>query len=231
MPNQPYFPKTEPERIIWLSNYLAKLIIYGAICGLSEAEIAATQRDITSLIWILQVWLPAMRQGSQSATAFRTQAATGTGTGPMTLPSFPVFTNVPPMCRPGVLTHLFKQVGRMKLSDAYNDSIGRDLGIIGAAGASDLTIPDLTASVEQGNGQQSVVLNYTKHGHDGAHIESRRNGGDWELLAININKPHIDTRPLLVANTPEVREFRLRRWDKGEAVGEFSPVAKVTVSP
>ena len=88
---------------------------------------------------------------------------------------------------------------------------------------------DLSASLEQGDGSQRVRLSYTKHGHDGVHIESRRNDGEWEFLAVNNVKPHLDNRPLLVANTPEHREYRIRYWDKGKPNGEYSAVQRVTV--
>jgi hypothetical protein len=37
--------------------------------------------------------------------------------------------------------------------------------------------------------------------------------------------------PLLVANTPEVRKYRLRYWDKGLANGDWSDTATSTVGP
>jgi hypothetical protein len=41
----------------------------------------------------------------------------------------------------------------------------------------------------------------------------------------------MDERPLLVAGTPEVREYRMRFWDKGTPNGDWTDVTKVTVSP
>ena len=71
----------------------------------------------------------------------------------------------------------------------------------------------------------------TLMGHDGISIESRRNNGAWEFLAIAMVKPWYDERPLLEPSAPEIREYRLRWWDKGQANGEISPVQKVTVGP
>jgi hypothetical protein len=36
---------------------------------------------------------------------------------------------------------------------------------------------------------------------------------------------------LLVATQPEVREYRLRFWDKGTPNGDWCDVVKITVSP
>ena len=41
--------------------------------------------------------------------------------------------------------------------------------------------------------------------------------------------PYIDNQPLLVANTPETREYRMSFWDGGEANGDWTDVAKVMV--
>ena len=35
----------------------------------------------------------------------------------------------------------------------------------------------------------------------------------------------------LVAGQPEVREYRMRFWDKGTPNGDWTPVQKQTVSP
>lgn len=65
----------------------------------------------------------------------------------------------------------------------------------------------------------------------GMWIESRRGTGDWEFLAIDTESPYLDERPLLNPAQPETREYRLRFWDNGQPNGEWSDVAKVTVSP
>jgi hypothetical protein len=70
---------------------------------------------------------------------------------------------------------------------------------------------------------------FTKYGHDGVYIQCRRNGGAWALLAVDMATPYIDNQPLLVANTPETREYRMSFWDAGDANGDWTDVAKVTV--
>ena len=65
----------------------------------------------------------------------------------------------------------------------------------------------------------------------GVVIESRRNGGAWEMLGIDTTSPYMDERPLLNPTAPEVREYRMRFWDKGTPNGDWTDVAKVTVSP
>lgn len=231
MPSQPYYPNAEADQIVWLTNYGGHLGTQGAACGLDAAEITATQADIDFLVWLLQMWNPAVQQDSVGATAYKKLVLSGTSPGgaavPVPVPS--TFASPPAIRPPGVLTRLFNQVGRIKLSTAYTDSIGQSLQIVGTPITTAHPFPDFTATVTQGAAQQQVPLNFTKFGHDGVWIESRRNAGAWEFLAIDTVKPYTDDRPLLVPGTAETREYRLRWWDKGEANGDWSPVQKLTV--
>jgi hypothetical protein len=130
---------------------------------------------------------------------------------------------------PGVFTRISTLVQKIKLSPNYTDSIGQDLSIIGVQDNTSHLIPEFTVSTERGTDGERVKLIFTKYGHDGVYIECRRNDGSWEVLGVAMVKPWYDERPLLVANTPESREYRLRWWDKGSANGEQTPVQKVTV--
>jgi len=130
-----------------------------------------------------------------------------------------------------VLTRIFAVVARIKTSAGYTETIGTDLGVVGSEEVERET-PKFSVSLEQGTGCQCVKLGFFKYGHMGVYIESRRGAsGLWELLAIDTESPYLDERPLLVAGTPEVREYRMRFWDKGTPNGPWTTVASVTVSP
>ena len=91
--------------------------------------------------------------------------------------------------------------------------------------------PRFLTELLQGVGFQRVKLTFYKYGHMGVYIESRRGTGAWEMLGIDTDSPYSDERPLLAAGQPEVREYRMRFWDKGTPNGDWTDVAKVTVSP
>ncbi|MBI3465051.1 MAG: hypothetical protein HY000_18645 [Planctomycetes bacterium] len=115
----------------------------------------------------------------------------------------------PPAVRPpSVLTRLFNQVARIKLAPGYTDVIGTDLGIIGAADTAEHPVATFKLSVVQGATGQGARITFTKFGHLGVVIESRRGNGTWEFLAIDTETPYLDERPLLVAGQPETREYR-----------------------
>jgi hypothetical protein len=230
MPNQAYFPSNEAERVIWLTHFCNKLPIHGPNLGLSAADISSTLADVGFYVWVIGTWYPSVQQNALEATAYKTNIANGTGSDAVPLPTPAVFTQAPTACSPGVLIRLSTLVQRIKLSSTYNDSVGQDLGIIGSQDNSIHLTPDFTASNERGANMERVKITFTKYQHDGVYIESRRNNGVWEFLSIAMVKPWYDERPLLDSATPEIREYRLRWWDKGVANGELSPVQRVTVA-
>ena len=251
MATQRYYPPAEGDQVTWLNNYLVKIPIHGPTCGLADGEVEDTVADLTYLIWVIGTWYPIIKQDGYEATAYKRMVAFGPGSDTVPLPVasiFPTVTvtgavgpNTPaatlstaapaPDVRPvGVLNRLFNQVGRIKMSAGYTDAIGQDLQIVGVEDATAHPVPEYALAVEQGAGSQSVRLDFTKFNHQGVHIESRRNNGAWEFLGVDTEKPYQDERPLLVANAPEVREYRLRFWDKGKPNGDWSPVQKVTVA-
>jgi hypothetical protein len=132
---------------------------------------------------------------------------------------------------PGVLNRIFALVAKMKNDAGYTDVIGAALGIVGPEDASEHATPKFTASPVQGSGTGAVNITFFKYGHMGVYIETRRGTGAWEFLAIDTESPYTDERALLVAGQPEVREYRMRFWDKGTPNGDWTDVAKVTVSP
>jgi len=229
MSSQSYFPASEADRVLWFTNFIVKLPIQGPNVGLSDTEISEAVADSVCYIWIVNEWNNAIQQKALEATTYKTLIANGIGNGIVPLPANLIFDRVPPMRAPGVLTRIYTLVQKIILSPNYKDSIGQDLGIVGTQVNTSQLVPEFTVSTERVSDSERVKLIFTKYGHDGVSIESRRNDGVWEAIGIAILKPWYDDRPLLVANTPESREYRLRWWDKDSVSGELTPVQKVTV--
>ncbi len=230
MANQPYYPVTEAAQIQWLNNYKLKIPTYGASVGILSVELASTNYDLLFYVWILETWNPAIQNDAQAATAYKKLIGQSPATG---VPSTPIppastFASPPTVTTPGVLKRLFNQIVRIKASPAYTPAMGQDLQIIGQADSAVHLTPDFTAKVEDAVGGQQVRIKFTKYGHDGVYIQSSRNGGAWNFLAIDTVSPYLDNAPLLVANTPETREYRMSFWDKGAPDGDWTAVQKVT---
>jgi hypothetical protein len=236
MPNQPFFPKKESAQIPWCNNYRIKIATHGATCGLSPTDILGIQDDLKYYVWVIEKWNPAIQKDAEEATAYKRLIAGGgvPGMSPVAAPAGSTFTGVdapPTLVAPGVLGRLFDQISRVKASAGYKlnpQMIGQDLGIIGAADTAEHPVPEFKLKVETGPGCQCVRIDFTKFGHAGVWIESRRNGGAWEFLAVDSEKPYLDERPLLASPAAETREYRLRFWDDVPN-GDWSPVQKVTV--
>lgn len=231
MSNQAYIPANEANRIVWLSHFAAKLPVHASALGISDDEVAATLADITFYDWIVRTWNQAIQQNALEATAYKNMIASGTAPAIHPLPNHVVFDQSPAVRMPGVLNRLANLVQRIKLNSGYSESTGQDLGIISGQDNTVHIIPEFSAAVERNGGMERVKILFTKYTHDGISIDTRRNNGDWEHLAIAMVKPWYDERTLQIAGTPEIREYRVCWWDKGIANGGFSPVQRITVGP
>ncbi len=224
-----FFPSNEADQIVWLTNYVAKLPVNGSICDISGDEITRTQTDIAYQLWLLKDYRPATRRDMTEINTFIALMLNG-GNGDGSIhPSPSTFPAPPPIPAPGIQKRLFSQVARIKASTHYTEDIGRNLNILSTVVKVDHPIPEFNAVVELGAEGSRVRIDFKKYGHDGIWIESRINSGDWAFLAIDTVKPYLDERPLSVADTHEVREYRIRWWDKSQPHGEWSTSQKVIV--
>lgn len=233
MKRQDYYPSRIADQIVWLTNFKNKLPGYQTTLGLAAGVVTAAVADANWLIYVLGSWLGAVRAWGPSTTDYVEEIQMGSGT-----PALPVFSAPAPpsgvvSVPAGALLRIFDLVQDIKNATGYTEAIGLDLRIVGAEAAADHPVPAFKTKVEDGAGCQCVRLTFTKYGHMGVYIESRRGGASspWEFLGIDTESPYIDNRPLLVAGQPETREYRMRYWDKGTPNGDWTDVAKETVGP
>jgi hypothetical protein len=233
MKRQNYFPSRLANQANWLENYAAKVAVYGATLGLSAGEITDTADDAKWCHYVIGTWLTAVRAFTPSTTDAVDDVLTGGGNTAVVLPTFiaPALPAGTTAQLPGALTRIFDLVGAMKRSAGYTEAIGADMLIIGAEDTSTVAAPRFSGQAVPGNGSQCAMLKFFKYGHMGVHIESRRGNGAWEFLAVDTESPYMDERPLLVASQPEIREYRMRFWDKGTPNGDWADVVRLTVSP
>jgi hypothetical protein len=233
MQRQKYYPSRIADQIVWLSNYADKAPDYLTAVGMGALG-TPTVTDARWLIYVLGLWLTDVRSFNRAATEDIELALAGPGSGaPMVLTEFTV-PGLPPNTTPveaGALTRIFKVVAQFKEATGYTTAMGEDLGVIGAEDTADHPTPKYSLALGQGAGCQCVDISFTKYTHQGVYIESKRGTGNWEFVAIDTEKPYTDDRPLSNPAQPEVREYRLRFWDKGTPNGPWSEVQKITVAP
>jgi hypothetical protein len=233
MKRQPYFPRIVSERPGWFANYATQLPLANTTLALDSAAVTASVGDARFCQYSCGIWLTAAREFGPAGTASIDDLFNGTGVDPYVLPLF-----TPPALPAGVTAVLAGALGRIfafvqtiKASPNYTEAIGLQLGIVGQEDAAEHPVPEFTLKVERGSGCECVKIIFKKFGRQGVVIYSRRGGGAWEMLAIDLASPYLDERPLLVAGQPEVREYRLQYYDDAAAVGDFTEVASVTVTP
>ena len=118
MKRHPYYPHRQADEIVWLTNFTNKISTYATTLGLTAGQVTAIKADCLWLIYILQIWLPAIRNWAQSGTDALQEAQSGTGSSAQALPVFtapalPVGTTA---VNPGALLRLFTFVQDLKES-------------------------------------------------------------------------------------------------------------------
>ena len=242
MKRQKYYPSSQDQEPEWLENFVATLPGVAAQLTLTAAQVEAAVADARWLIYVIGGWVGVARTFPEAATAAAKEARAGVGSAPLvlpvlTLPPLPAGdpTATPPIppvvpMPPGALDRIFRLVKDIKNKIGYTPTIGADLRIVGG----EQVVPDMpkfSVKAIQGTGCECVQITYYKYGRAGVYIESRRGAGAWEFLAISSESPYLDERPLLVPGVPEVREYRIRFYDKSQPTGPWTAVEKVTVSP
>jgi hypothetical protein len=243
MKRQFYFPRSTAARPEWFRNFAIQLIQLNPTLGLPAAVVNAGVADALFCEYASGAWLTAGREFGPAVTAGLEGLYHGTGGGVMPLP---VFTPpplppaqpaaVPPLpavvvVAPGALDRIHALVQVIKGQLTYTEAMGLQMGLVGPENLTDNPLPTFTLRAERAGGCECVKIIFKKFDHDGVVISTRRGGGAWEMLAIDLSSPYLDERPLLVATTPEIREYRMQFFDGHTPVGGFTPVQSITVAP
>jgi hypothetical protein len=207
MKHNKYFPIPQGGQIVWLQTFSGKLPGYATPLALATGTVTAAVADCLWLVYLLEMWLPAVRRWAQSCTDVLTTAQTGAGSGAITLPTFtaPALPTGVTAQAPGSLDRIFALVQSIKDGGKCTDAIATDLGIVGAED----TGPDLT-SVQP---PLSAVLNgdhvdiKSGWGGNGKSIDSMELQKDWGdgkgfvYLATLTGVTFKDTSPLPASRT------------------------------
>ena len=226
-------PRTEPELVLWYTNFAANLTSHAEALGLPTEAVSQATRDAEMLRFLVGHLIPVYQGAVQTRTAYKNIVKDGPLGTP--LPAWPpqpvVVETQPASVPPGIMPRLRQLVARIKASPAYNETIGRNLGISGDESAAPAGPPKPTAKASAQAGGE-VKIEFSKVGFDGVLIEGRRGSETaWGRLGTDNYSPYLDTRPPLEAGRPEVREYRLRFIERDEPVGEWSDIITVTTTP
>jgi len=230
MRNQPYYPNREGDQLTFFTNLQTKIPGYYLALDITPARQAKLTLVLNWLIWAWQTFLPTRRQDAPTATSWRDQLATGQND-----PAVSAAPPVPPTLAPpagtpffGMLTWLFEEIARWKKAEGYTDTIGQDLGLIGAAATPHTDPPLLTLGRVALN---LIELLFTLFEHDGLWLESMVQGETvFTFLATDTASPYVDSRPVKTPGQAEWRDYRACWWDNDTATKQFGPVLRVLVN-
>ncbi len=243
MQRQDFFPTLVGLRAAFFAKLANGLPEANIILGMPALDVTHIIKDCRFCEYASGDWIAAARKVGPSCTASLEELYNGTGVAPIVLavftppplpagdpaavPPLPAVVPVPP----GALKRIFAFIQAIKSRPAYTDPLGLTLGIVGSEDTTENPLPTFTLELERSSGCECVKVKFKKNGRQGVIIFSRRAGGAWEMLAIDLSSPYLDERALLVAGQPEVREYRLQYYDDAAPVGDFTPVQSVTVTP
>lgn len=233
MNRQEYYPTAIPDQTLWLTNFKAKLPDAANRLGFPPAQYTTIIKDASYLIYLLGSWIEPLRVFTKSCTRFIEDMQVGSGSRERPAWTEPPLPEGVEEVDAGALRRIFAFVQVLKRTPGCDTAMQRDLRLLPRPDAAEHAAPGLKITVIRGETCEEVKARFFKYKHEGVWIESRRGGQEapWEHVGVTTASPWFDRRPLLVADQPEVREYRLRFWDKGEPNGEWTAVSRATVSP
>jgi len=224
-----YLPNGDADRGTWMDNFDTKLLGYATLLGITKSQTDSVTADTLAYRYGLDL-IAGGKTFEHQCAAFKTALRNGPeSTVVINIPVFTPPANPPAAVAPGIFSRVGKLVKLIKASAAYTETIGKDLGIIGADpgdGSLDNAQPVLTYSISGG----FVQLKYIRGNADGIRLESKRGTETDFSLLDKINKTtYTDTRANLVAGQAEERQYRAWFIKDDEIVGQVSAVITVAV--
>ncbi len=216
-----YLSNVKIERRNWLENFNLNLPQFAAQFNISAAE---QTRLENGLIWIDRgLLLQSLSDSfSKSITAFSDEMDTDETENDAQEPQFQ--PGPPPSVpgRTGTFEFVVKLVNDKILKPARPPQTVLDALGLNPLPAPSATDPLIRSLVAGPNGH--VEIAFSRGGSPQVIVESRRNGGGWELLKEVAGTHWPDTRPNAVPGQSEAREYRVRYSNGMQGVGNYSPV-------
>ncbi len=224
-------PHSEVELSPWFTNLGVGLGKYGAILGLSPAEITDAQANCAfgAAVLGIQGSLGEFTQGMtrfKNAALYATEACTAWPAG-YTMPQ-----GLAPVSHAGVVPLLTLLIARIKKHPAYRKQMGEEMGIEGpdqTVTPADLaTMKPLLKVVMEAGGHPNVK--WKKAGMDGIEIWVDRGDGKGSVfLAIDTIPDYLDTYALPAPGVGAVWKYKAIYRLSDAQSGQWSDEVKVSV--
>ena len=240
---EPYMPADETGRLSWLNNFAPKLPSYQSLLGLLAADVTQLVNDDADLANALTYQI-ALRDYKHGFTTWKNHLLHGDKahnaltvlTAP---PAVPVFSAT---IKADILLRISKMVNSIKANKNYTETIGHDLGIIGAdpfptpLGGSSLPTertlvlkPILKGKLNKGN---RPWLKWKKGKTHALKIwVDRGDGKGFVLLTVATHHTYTDMYALPAIDATAIWKYKAIFLDKHEEEeGLHSDVIQITVT-
>jgi hypothetical protein len=225
-----YLPTSDTGKMQWLNNFAAKLPNYREALSLLEEDLTNVKKWSENFAYIIGN-IENIRQYTKQVTAYKNILRSGSkNNDPLgVMPPAPPTPQLPQEATPDIFGQVQKLVQVIKNSKAYNEAIGKDLGIIGEA--TDKALHEMKPSLQVQMQAGHPNIKWKKAGMQGIHIYvDRGDGKGYSFLATDTQPDYLDTYPLPAAGQSAIWKYKAIYIDHDEEQGQMSDELQVTVS-
>jgi hypothetical protein len=206
MPKLDFIPNNDSDFLVWHDQFKTAVLAQAATFGLVAGDTTPITNDNTD---------------------FHTKMTNRINTGNIAVQAVADKTT----SRGNAEKHARALAGRIKAHPNYTAALGNFIGIEGPTDTRTLTSAQPTLfATDQTHGV--VQVDFDKSISDGVNIYSKRDGdAAFVFLARDTASPYVDNRALLVANKPELREYKAIYIQSDAEIGLFSAEVVVNCTP
>lgn len=222
-----YMPFTDEGKVTWLNNFSAKLPDHAAVLGLSPTQLTSVNNDAIMFSYIVNL-VNAFKAGQSERVGYKDILKNGAENTPLS--PVPVFNNptAPTVVPAGIFIRIGRLVRFIKSNPSYNESIGSNLGVIGAE-ADESTMemkPILKINLDAGK----PVIAWKKGKADSIDIYVDRGDGKGFIYLANDSAPDFTDKSDITSNE-KIAEWKYKAIYriKDEQVGSFSDDTAIMV--
>ena len=222
-----YLPAKDKDRMVWLGSFASKLNLHALTLGISAAELASVEADAAMYTFIVNR-VEQMKREINKWVAYKNMISSGeevVSALPVTLS--PVAA--PPEVPGALFRRITKMVNRIKNHPNYTESIGMDLGVIGAeiTQRTQEMKPRIKAFLSAGKPH----IRWKKGLADSIDIYvNRQDGKGFVFLANDAFPDYVDVFEMPAGTKAAVWEYKGIYRVKDQQVGHFSDTISITVA-
>ena len=198
-----FFPKSDPDLLVWATNYKNKIAANATVLNLSAAQVSNEIDNCNALIASINA-VAANKAALKSAVDAKTLSIEMQG---------------------GALR---TEIARHKLAPEFTNAIGQDLGVMSVNLGFDPNIYKAKINVEVYAGYARIK--FTKRGVDGVNLYHRKKGTtNWLFMARVTKSPFDDRIVLQTAGQPEHWEYRAYGVLNDLEIGIASDIVEIII--